>query len=114
MIRALCKWHFSGGQRYCDGCVARELLCKNKCPYLKHAPQTYEGNELWDIILRYNIFDKTLYGDIRIDTTKLLNITRALGYDEAGVLSLAFYAELGIQDAVSRKYKSEYQENEEF
>ena len=110
IIRAMCKWHFSGGIKYCNGCRAQKLKCKKKCPYVKYSPQTQEGHELWDIILRYNIFDKTLYGDTRIDTTKLLDIAKALGYDEAGVLSLAFYAELGVQDAVSRKETSEYQE----
>ena len=55
---------------------------------------------MWDLITKYGVLEKVTDEYFQIDITKLLKAAEVLGYGEAGVLSLAHYAEVGLQEGL--------------
>ncbi len=100
---SLAEWHFGGGDGYCAAC---EGLCPD-CPRNEHRPETLEGQQLWQLVLR-------LGGQIRFASAGMAgaiitgwDMTAALALGEAMGLSRLLVAEIlpDIESVMVRKLR---------
>jgi hypothetical protein len=73
---ALAEWHFGGGDGYCAACGA---TCA-ECPYVLHAPRTFEGAAAWEAIRRAAGQVRTAEGRVyALDLGAVLLLADAMG-----------------------------------
>ena len=71
-LYARAKWHFGDGRSYCSGCTELNPLCPfHKCRYTETTPQTVEGYQAWEVLLKLSEPNLSL----------ALDIARSLGFD---------------------------------
>ena len=73
---AFAEWHFGGGDEYCGAC---EGVCE-ECPRQVNRPETPEGWQIWDLVLR-------LGGQVRMVAG--MGGAAFVGWDMAAALALA-------------------------
>jgi hypothetical protein len=73
---ALARWHFRGGQSYCQGCAS---VCAT-CPYEIERPQTEDGVLAWSVIIRtVGQVRAGMGGAYGLDFTAVLLLAEAMG-----------------------------------
>ncbi|MBQ8677310.1 MAG: hypothetical protein IJ529_02435 [Alphaproteobacteria bacterium] len=71
-LYARAKWHFGDGRSYCTGCTELNPLCPfHKCRYTETTPQTVEGYQAWEVLLKLSEPSLSL----------ALDVARNLGFD---------------------------------
>jgi len=75
-LTATAEWHFGGGGDYCRACPSE---CA-ECAYTLNKPQTLEGYQIWDLVLRAGGQLRAVPGAIiGWDMTAILEMGRCLG-----------------------------------
>ena len=110
---ALAKWHFGGGQQYCERCKQGGLECASgklghdgkRCPYIENAPQTGDGAQAWHLVQRGQgqLRMGGMGGVIGFDLPAILVLADAYGCDREAIAVLLPFAEAGMVQAINRR-----------
>ena len=75
-----------------------------RCPYEKHRPETEEGNQAWDLLLKVQgqLRLGGMGGVVGIDLAAALGMAGALGYDERALADLLPAGERGLVKALNK------------
>lgn len=86
-LTALADWHFQrgGGPSYCGGCGQ---ACP-ECPYTVNRPQTVQGLQVWDLVVRMQRqLRVSMGGIVGFDMTTAFAMADALGIDAVVVAEI--------------------------